>query len=245
MFRLLMLISALFISSSAYGWSMNTSNEELIEMAETLGDEINDYDHEGEALKRSLFWLRNAKRILKGRHFRSRMRVPSEVSDAMLNKQLTKIVRRLERRRLGFAPKFYVSYILRHVLNQLKMNRIEDESIAILRTLPSSDLNFGPFAGGLVITENIRLINDGSGPAQIEGASFTNETFGFVGDTYPGSDSGCGEVLQPNDSCGLTLEFRVPLAPAVYTGEISILYFDGLSAQSLTKTLRGESLSND
>ena len=88
MFRFLMLISVFFLSSSAYGWSMNMSNDQLIEIAEELGDEINENEHEAEALRRSLFWLRNAKRILRGRHMIGRMRVPTVVKDKKLNRQL-------------------------------------------------------------------------------------------------------------------------------------------------------------
>lgn len=102
----------------------------------------------------------------------------------------------------------------------------------------SDPLNFGTLAVGTKQTRQLNLTNTGREVASQLNTVRPLNPFHFSGGSFPGEGGTCQETLAIGESCELMLEFS-PLQTGIFTGFISIAYFDGGRSQVLNHGLLG------
>ncbi len=90
----------------------------------------------------------------------------------------------------------------------------------------SPSYDFGNVAINTTASHTFTLTNTGPAPIKkISPTFYTNNgsAFSFAGGSYPGTGGTCGEVIMPNSSCTIVVEFS-PTQATTYSATLSILY---------------------
>lgn len=104
---------------------------------------------------------------------------------------------------------------------------------------PVEGVDFGAIEIGKKGEAAVRLLNNGEVPATRIDGSTIEPTFGFKETAYPGSGGTCGAILEPGETCVVTLSF-VPTRSGPTTTPFTISFYDGVGQSSTLITLKGE-----
>ncbi len=120
-----------------------------------------------------------------------------------------------------------------------KFYEVNETKAAQLELVESeTELEFKKVSLNYPAIKTVTLINKGSFPATIKGRPL-HPLFRFFGDKWPGFHGTCKEVINPQESCTITISFQ-PQSTGKKTGNIVLEYGTGNADKKINITMEGQ-----
>ena len=109
---------------------------------------------------------------------------------------------------------------------------------AVLAISDGPSYDFGAYPLGAGADKALTITNSGGVPASSINFSGLTPPFIFKGGSYPGTGGTCGATIAAGASCQVVVRFS-PTALGAVTTSADMSYFDGLNAQTASRSLTG------
>lgn len=113
---------------------------------------------------------------------------------------------------------------------------------ATLTISEAGTYNFGVLANNSSAERSFTITNTGGVTATAMGGAAFSAPYSFKGGTYPGTGGTCAATLGATLTCSVVVVYA-PTTIAVHNANLTMNYNDGLTAQSTTRPLTGESVA--